>query len=358
MGWVREAREVLKEHFGFGDFRDPQQQVVASILARRDTLVIMPTGGGKSLCYQLPALMMDGVTLVISPLIALMKDQVDALQARGIPAAMVNSSQGWEEQKDVLERMRRGELKLVYVSPERFRAGSFVRALETAKIAMLAIDEAHCISQWGHDFRPDYMRLGQVLEQLGRPLCSAFTATATPDVREDIQRQLGLKDPAVFVSGFARDNLSFNVNILDRKIDKSVRLRKLIEQHGTGIIYCATRKSVEAVSAELKEDRIAHTAYHAGLSINERKAAQEPKSQGYDITALEALPLQPTRRDAAVWIWSKLSQQPTPDWPRWSKQDADNDQIPDLQDPLPFTTGRVSWKPNPARDGIPDATLL
>ena len=275
MGRVREAREVLKEHFGFGDFRDPQQQVVASILERRDTLVIMPTGGGKSLCYQLPALMMDGVTLVVSPLIALMKDQVDALQARNIPAAMINSSQSWDEQREVLERMRGGGLKLVYVSPERFRAGSFVRALESAKIAMLAIDEAHCISQWGHDFRPDYMRLGEILGQIGRPLCSAFTATATPDVREDIQRQLGLKDPAVFVSGFARDNLSFNITAVDRKIDKSSRLRTLIGQHRTGIIYCATRKSVEAVSAELKEDNIAHCAYHAGLSNTERKAAQD-----------------------------------------------------------------------------------
>ncbi|MBC2592921.1 ATP-dependent DNA helicase RecQ [Ruficoccus amylovorans] len=275
MGRVQQARQVLRKHFGFDDFRDAQQQVVSSILERRDTLVIMPTGGGKSLCYQLPALMMDGVTLVVSPLIALMKDQVDALRARGIPAGMINSSQNWEEQKEVLDLMRRDEIKLVYVSPERFRAASFTRSLETTRIAMLAIDEAHCISQWGHDFRPDYMRLGSVVEQLGRPLCSAFTATATPDVREDIQRQLGLREPSVFVSGFARDNLSFNVSEIDRKIDKSVRLRELIDAYGTGIIYCATRKSVEAVSAELREDGIAHCAYHAGLSNSEREAAQE-----------------------------------------------------------------------------------
>lgn len=272
---VQTVRKILKQHFGFGDFREPQQQVVASVLEGRDTLVIMPTGGGKSLCYQLPALVMEGTTLVVSPLIALMKDQVDTLQKRGIAAAMINSSQSWAEQKVILEQMRRDRLKLVYVSPERFRAGSFMRALEGVRIAMLAIDEAHCISQWGHDFRPDYMRLGSVLRQLGRPPCSAFTATATPDVREDIERQLGLSEPVVFVSGFARDNLSFNISEVKTKAEKFKRIRSLVKAHGTGIVYCATRKSVEAVSEYLEEGGITHCAYHAGLSASDRKAAQD-----------------------------------------------------------------------------------
>lgn len=272
---VHSARKTLNQYFGFDGFREPQQQVVSSILSGRDTLVIMPTGGGKSLCYQLPALLMDGVTLVVSPLIALMKDQVDALQGKGIAAAMINSSQGWQEQKVVLDQMRRGKLKLVYVSPERFRAGSFLRALDKVPLAMLAIDEAHCISQWGHDFRPDYLRLGTILKQLGRPRCSAFTATATPEVREDIERQLGLTDPAVFVSGFARDNLSFTITEINSKAAKFERIFSLIEAHGTGIVYCATRKSVEAVSERLTAKGVPHCAYHAGLSVAERKGAQD-----------------------------------------------------------------------------------
>lgn len=272
---MQDAHKVLNQYFGFNDFREPQQQVVNSILEGRDTLVIMPTGGGKSLCYQLPALVMEGTTLVISPLIALMKDQVDALQTKGIAAAMINSSQSWQEQKMILEQMRREQLKLVYVSPERFRAGSFVRALEGVRIAMLAIDEAHCISQWGHDFRPDYLRIGQILKQIGRPRCSAFTATATPDVREDIERQLGLSDASVFVSGFARDNLSFNVVEVNSKAEKFKRILALAKTHKTGIIYCATRKSVETVSEELTARSIPHCAYHAGLSAIERKVAQD-----------------------------------------------------------------------------------
>ena len=168
--------DALKKYFGHDSFRSPQDEIVASILSGRDTLAIMPTGGGKSLCYQLPAMLLDGITLVVSPLIALMKDQVDALAARGIPAAMINSSQTWEQQCEVLAALERGELKLAYVAPERFRAQSFSRALGRVKIGLFAVDEAHCISQWGHDFRPDYMRLGETLDRLGRPVCAAFTA--------------------------------------------------------------------------------------------------------------------------------------------------------------------------------------
>ena len=192
---VKPPGAALKEYFGFSKFLDGQEEVISEIVSGRDGLVVMPTGGGKSLCFQIPALCFPGVTLVISPLIALMKDQVDALQARGIAATVINSTQSWSEQKERLEGMVRGDFKLVYVAPERFRAESFLRALEGVEISLFAIDEAHCLSQWGHDFRPDYMRLGKVLEKIGRPQCVALTATATPVVREDILKVLGLREP-------------------------------------------------------------------------------------------------------------------------------------------------------------------
>jgi len=273
-------QEALSTHFGLAAFREPQEAIVGSILEGRDTLVIMPTGGGKSLCYQLPALLLEGVTVVISPLIALMKDQVDALRAKGLPAAMVNSSQTWEEQKGHLDALRRGELKLIYIAPERFRARSFVEALKQAHVSLLAIDEAHCISQWGHDFRPDYLRIGQVRAAMGSPLCAAFTATATPEVRDDIAQQLALREPAVYVSGFARDNLTFQLTHVDKMKDKLTRLHRLIERQGTGIVYCATRKSVERVAAFLGEERMSHIFYHAGMSEAERERAQNAFMQG------------------------------------------------------------------------------
>lgn len=272
---MQEALKVLKKNFGFENFRKPQGEIVDSILSGRDTLAIMPTGGGKSLCYQLPALMFEsGVTLVVSPLIALMKDQVDSLKERGIPAAMINSSQSWDEQREVLSELSRGTLKLAYVSPERFRASSFTRALSDVKVALLAIDEAHCISQWGHDFRPDYMRLGEVLKSLGRPPCAAFTATATPEVRADILSELKMQNPAVFVSGFARSNLSFNVFQAGGRESKRERLLFLIDKFEKGIIYCATRKSVEEVSGFLKSEGIRHIYYHGGMDASSREKAQ------------------------------------------------------------------------------------
>ncbi|GHC01164.1 RecQ family ATP-dependent DNA helicase [Cerasicoccus arenae] len=272
--------EGLRKYFGFEQFREPQDEIVSSILGKRDTLVIMPTGGGKSLCYQLPALMLPGVTLVISPLIALMKDQVDALNARGIDAAMINSSQSWDEQRACLDKLNRGELKLVYVAPERFRAQSFVDALRGCEISLVAVDEAHCISQWGHDFRPDYMRLGEALERIGHPLCAAFTATATPEVRADIAKNLNLRDPSIFVSGFGRDNLSFAIRQVDKRKNKYARIVQLIENNGVGIIYCSRRKSVEEVSAGLREDHRPHVIYHGGMTASERDAAQDRFVQG------------------------------------------------------------------------------
>ena len=208
MACVIEPREALKDYFGFDAFLDGQEEVVDQIISGQDGLVVMPTGGGKSLCYQLPAICLEGVTLVISPLIALMKDQVDALHEKGIAATMINSTLGWPEQRDRIERMKAAEYKLVYIAPERFRSKSFMEALSEVNIALFAVDEAHCLSQWGHDFRPEYMRLGRVLAELGRPQALALTATATPVVRKDILKVLALRDPFETLSGFSRPNLS------------------------------------------------------------------------------------------------------------------------------------------------------
>jgi len=267
--------QALKKYFQLDAFRDPQKEIVQSIVEGQPTLVIMPTGGGKSLCYQLPAMMLSGVTLVISPLIALMKDQVDALKARGIAAGMVNSSQSWPEQRAILDSLQRKELKLLYVAPERFRARSFIDALKGVEISLFAVDEAHCISQWGHDFRPDYMRMGEALQTIGNPLCAAFTATATPDVQEDICRNLKLQNPKRFVSGFARKNLTFNIRQCKGKKDKFKRLLSLIDTHKNAIVYCATRKSVEEVSDWLNDEFVDHVIYHGGLSDSERSDAQD-----------------------------------------------------------------------------------
>ena len=267
--------DILERVFGHRQFRRPQREIVESVLSGRDTLAIMPTGGGKSLCYQLPAVACDGVALVVSPLVALMKDQVDSLAGRGVAAAMINSLQSGEQQRITLSHLRTGRLKIVYISPERFRTRSFARSLEGLKISLFAVDEAHCISQWGHDFRPDYMRLGNVIDALGRPPVAAFTATATPDVRADIIANLRMRNPAVFVSGFARPNLSFNVREVSGKAEKDSRVRELIDKYKVGIIYCATRKSVEALSETLWDDGVRHISYHGGMTPSERDSAQD-----------------------------------------------------------------------------------
>ena len=272
---IERAREVLREVFGFEEFLSGQSEIVSQILEGKDGLAVMPTGGGKSLCYQLPGLVKEGVTLVVSPLIALMKDQVDALVARGVKAAVINSTQTWEEQKEILDEVRAGEIKLLYVAPERFRAGSFTSAMSRVEIAMLAIDEAHCLSQWGHDFRPDYLRLGKARRELGNPQCVAFTATATPVVRLDILKVLGLDEPFETVTGFARPNLSFNITPVAKKADKYKRLREIIVEYKTGIIYCATRKKVDEVSETLASWGMKVAAYHGGMTLQERDRVQE-----------------------------------------------------------------------------------
>ncbi|MEY2489550.1 MAG: ATP-dependent helicase RecQ [Verrucomicrobiota bacterium] len=272
--------EVLEKYFGFREFLDAQEEVITAITGGADALVVMPTGGGKSLCYQLPALLLEGTTVVVSPLIALMKDQVDALQRRGISATLINSTLSPAEQRERIQALARGEFKLVYIAPERFRSRSFLEALGQATIALFAVDEAHCLSMWGHDFRPDYFRLDQVLETLGRPQVAAFTATATPEVRRDILTHLGLREPREFVAGFARSNLKLLISQVANEAQKYERLHALIRENKTGIVYCSTRKRVEAVAETLKMAKISSILYHGGMSDEEREQAQNEFMQG------------------------------------------------------------------------------
>ena len=274
------AHDVLAKHFGFREFLDAQEQVIEAIVGGADALVVMPTGGGKSLCYQLPALMLEGTTVVVSPLIALMKDQVDSLQRRGIAATLINSSLSPGEQRERIRALARGEFKLVYIAPERFRSQSFLDGLGQSTIGLFAVDEAHCLSMWGHDFRPDYFRLDAVLEKLGRPQVAAFTATATPDVRRDILKHLNLREPREFVAGFARPNLKLSVIQVASEAEKYKHLHSLIRGHKTGIVYCATRKRVEAVAETLQQANISSILYHGGMSDEEREKAQNAFMQG------------------------------------------------------------------------------
>jgi ATP-dependent DNA helicase RecQ len=262
--------DVLEKYFGFREFLDAQEEVITAIAGGADALVVMPTGGGKSLCYQLPALLLEGTTVVVSPLIALMKDQVDALQRRGISATLINSSLSPGEQQERIRALARGEFKLVYIAPERFRSRSFLEALGQSTIALFAVDEAHCLSMWGHDFRPDYFRLGQVLETLGRPQVAAFTATATPEVRRDILTHLALREP----------NLKLLITPVANEAEKYGRLNALIREHKTGIVYCSTRKRVEAVAETLKMASISSILYHGGMNDDEREKAQNEFMQG------------------------------------------------------------------------------
>ena len=270
--------EALREHFGFDGLRPGQEDALRPVLAGRDTLVVMPTGAGKSLVYQLAALVGDGVTVVVSPLIALMKDQVDALRARGVSAAYINSSQTQTEQREALDDLRRGRLTLVYAAPERLRVPSFVRALREARVSLLAVDEAHCVSQWGHDFRPDYLAIGHSREAMGSPPCVALTATATPRVQTDIARQLDLRDPASVVTGFNRPNLFFDVRSTPTAKLKKQALKAFLAQRAgePGLIYVATRKDCEEIARFIR-DEVGRPceAYHAGLPDRERSEVQE-----------------------------------------------------------------------------------
>jgi ATP-dependent DNA helicase RecQ len=268
--------QLLEKHFGFREFLEGQERVIETILDGSDALVIMPTGGGKSLCYQFPALALEGISVVVSPLIALMKDQVDALTEKSIAATFINSSLGQSEIDSRIGAMTQGKFRLVYIAPERFKSERFVRALAPLSIALFAIDEAHCISQWGHDFRPDYLRLKWALKELGQPQVVALTATATPEVRDDIVEQLALgkfgrQEPKVFVTGFARHNLLLSVANVKGKAAKLERIVQTIRELKTGIVYCATRKHVEKVAVELGVRCI---AYHGAMTPDQRSKAQ------------------------------------------------------------------------------------
>ena len=269
------AQEILKQYFGYDSFRPGQDELVQAILSGRDTLGIMPTGAGKSICYQVPALALPGLTLVISPLISLMKDQVGALNEAGVPAACINSALSFEEMRDALYFAGRGEYKLLYVAPERLTAPFFLDFARRVPISMVTVDEAHCISQWGQDFRPSYLKILDFLAALPqRPLVSAFTATATAEVRDDIIHVLGLEDPFVITTGFDRPNLYFAVEKPSSK--PSALLAHLLQRRDkSGIVYCSTRKTVEEVCDMLLSRGLPATRYHAGLDPEERLANQD-----------------------------------------------------------------------------------
>jgi len=272
----QQVQELLKLHYGFTAFRPGQERAIEAILQNKNTVVIMPTGGGKSLIYQLPALVFEGITIVVSPLISLMKDQVDSLQAVGIPATFINSTINQAESLKRLQDLKQGFIKIVYVAPERFYDQTFVRELAAIKVSLLAVDEAHCISQWGHDFRPSYTRLSKAIELLNFPVVTALTATATPEVQADIIKQLGLEKPEVIVTGFARPNLQFGV----AKASENEKTQYVIDaamnlNDGVGIVYVSTRARAEAVVQALLENDIDAASYHAGMEANERKTVQD-----------------------------------------------------------------------------------
>ncbi len=267
-------RTILKNYFGYDEFRPLQEEIIETVLSRKDALVIMPTGGGKSLCYQLPAIKLDGLTLVISPLIALMKDQVDALKANGVPAEFINSSLTADEIAHVQTKAEKREIKILYVAPERLSVDSFDKFLRNVGVQLIAIDEAHCISEWGHDFRPEYRNLKKLREDFPDVPVIALTATATMKVRSDIIEQLGLQKAKIFLRSFNRENLTYAVQPKRGVFDQ---LKVLLEKHKdeSVIIYCASRKTTEDLTEELRRAKYSAAPYHAGLSQSVRTQTQE-----------------------------------------------------------------------------------
>jgi len=274
-GIYKTPKEVLKAVFGYDSFRQGQESVINAVLDGRDILAVMPTGAGKSLCYQVPAMLLSGITLVISPLISLMQDQVKALNEAGVDAAFINSSLSEKEMHDTFKNASKGQYKIIYVAPERLMSEGFVRLAKGVEISMITVDEAHCISQWGQDFRPSYMDIAEFVNVLDkRPIISAFTATATQSVREDIICSLGLTNPYFLVTGFDRENLFFQV---EKPQSKDRLILDYLDRHKgeSGIIYCATRKNVDSLYTLLKKRNISVAKYHAGMSIEERKQMQD-----------------------------------------------------------------------------------
>ena len=267
--------EILKHYFGYDRFRPGQERLIGAILSGRDVLGIMPTGGGKSLCYQVPALMLPGITLVVSPLISLMKDQVTALRKAGVDAAYLNSTLSPDQIRLVYRRAYQGAYKLLDIAPERLNGEGFAALTQEMPVSLVAVDEAHCISQWGQDFRPSYLKISEFLHALPRrPVVAAFTATATAQVRDDIAQRLELENPLCEVTGFDRPNLFLDVRSPQRKLPALLDLVQ--ERRGkSGIIYCATRSGVEKVCAALCQRGIPATRYHAGLDEEERQANQD-----------------------------------------------------------------------------------
>ena len=272
---MKRAKEILKSFYGYSEFRKGQEEIINEIISGNDVVAIMPTGGGKSICYQIPALILEGVTVVISPLISLMKDQVDAINSMGIESAYINSTLSNEEINNIFQSVKDGHIKILYVAPERLESMEFLNLVSNIDISQLAVDEAHCVSQWGHDFRSSYKFIGRFINLLRkRPVVSAFTATATEEVRKDIVKLLELNDPKIFVSGFDRDNLKI---IIEKGVNKAHYILDYLKENKdvSGIIYCATRKEVDYLCELRNSSRIGCKKYHAGLSDEERKKNQE-----------------------------------------------------------------------------------